>query len=219
MMAGTKKTQEPKEGLSNVTTDASIAADKALKDEESLRTKLGEMKEVIETPDMPSRLPKRWGTNKRLTFATPGTMQRDPFYIPEFVMTNSNPPVRRRVSTHRYIDGQLHILTPDGKAKYRWTNTGKIGIQQRYGFRFADYDGLFDGTNLFEKRQGNSIWNGDVVLMYIPLSGWEKIRRERAEIRAYMEGSYGSDFFQHAQDTGTPSFQEDARRGVREFMT
>jgi hypothetical protein len=211
------KKAEPKPDLSNVVTDASIEADVALTKEADLRKQLEDLKEIHATPDMPSRLPKRWGENKRLTFATPGTLQRDPFYIPEFVETKTSG-VRRRVSVHRYINGQLHILTPDGRAKYRWTSVGKIGIQKRYGFRFSPYDGMFDGSGLFEKRD-NRVWNGDVVLMYIGLDGWEDQRKRVRELNAYLEGSYGSDFFQTAQDTGTPSFVDDENRGVREFMT
>lgn len=206
-----------KQDLSNVTTDASIAADKALKEEETLQARLKERQEVEESPDMPTMIPKRWGDSRRLTFASPGTIQRDPFYIPEFVDTGSGG--KRRVAVHRYINGQLHVLTPDGRAKYRWTNRGKIAIQKRYGFRFSSFKGLFDGSGLFEKKEGDTVWNGDVVLMHIGLEHWEKKCRETAELRGYLEGAYGSQFFQNAQDTGVPSFQDDMRRGVREMMT
>lgn len=216
-VAEKKEEAAKRKKLEALETDASVAADKAMAAEQDLAEQIKERQEVEETPDMPSMLPKRWGENRRLTFATPGTLQRDPFYIPEFVETNTG--ARRRVSTHRHINGQLHILTPDCRAKYRWTNTGKIGIQKRYGFRFATYDGLFGGTGLFERKDGDTIWNGDVVLMFIPMAAWEKKRDETEEMKNYMEGGYGSQFFQHAQDSGTPSFQDDMGRGVREFMT
>jgi hypothetical protein len=204
--------------LMNVETDAQIAVAEAEKEELALAEKLKEQQEVEATPDMPTLLPKRWGDSRRLTFASPGTIQRDPFYIPETVETNESG-VRRRVAKHQWINGQLHVLTHDGRGKFRWTNPSKIGIQKRYGFRFASYDGLFKGTGLFEKRDGDTIWNGDVVLMWIPMAAWEKKCQQTKELKDYLEGSYGSDFFQASQDRGVPSFQDDMQRGVREFMT
>ena len=213
-----EKFTPPAKPLDNVVTDATIAADAALTDEQTLAEKLKEAQEVEGTPDRPSMLPKRWGESRRLTFATPGTMQRDPFYIPEFVETTDGR-IKRRVSYHQYINGQLHILTRDGRSKFRWTSLGKIDIQRRYGFRFENYDVLFGGTQMFEKRGGSQIWNGDVVLMSIGLDHWEKKVRETREIQNMMEGSYGSDFFHKAQSVGAPSFQDDVDRGVREYMT
>ena len=77
-----------------------------------------------------------------------------------------------------------------------------------------------DGLGLDEiERQGDTVWNGDVVLMYIPLQAWEAQRARVEELKNYMDGAYSSDFFQQAQDSGVPSFQDDTNRGVREYMT
>lgn len=194
------------------TTDADLAAEAALEAEQRLR----EMEEVQKTPDMPPRLPDRWG-DQRLTIATPGTLRDDPFYIPEFIEGADK--VMKRVATHRWINGQFHIFNRRGDCKFRWCAKQRIPVHKRYGFRYCSYRDLFEGTGYFESGPGDTIWNGDVVLMEISIDGWERQCRQTAELRSYMEGSYGNEFFQHGNTSGVPTFREDLDRGVREYMT
>lgn len=193
-------------------TDADIAVEAALGAEK----RLAEMERVMKTPDMPPGLPERWG-DKRLTIATPGTLRDDPFYIPEFVEGPNG--VQRRVAVHRWINGQFHILNAKGDGKFRWNARGRIGIHKRYGFRFVSYRKLFDGTGLFESGPGDTIWNGDVVLMEIGMEGWERMCRDTAELRGYLEGSYGNEFYHHGDSAGVHTFHEDLEKGTREYMT
>jgi hypothetical protein len=194
------------------TLDADAAVDAAINAEAAVR----EAEKVINTPDAPEWMPERWG-NQRLTIATPGNLKDDPFYIPETVETTAGGV--RRVATHRWIRGQFHILTPDGRGKYRWCSRQRSPIHKRYGFRFSSYSKLFNGTGLFESGNGDTIWNGDAVLMEISLDGWEKMVKDTADRRAFLEGSYGNEFFQRAQNVGAPSFKDDLNRDVREWMT
>lgn len=220
-MAGKKKSEivrkaETRQKLNKMgaVTDVDIAAEAALKSEAEARKELKEMEEVQSTPDKP--MPERWGY-QRLTIATPGTIAPDPFYIPETVELTTGG--RRRIATHRWIRGQLHVLTSDGQRKFRWCSRRKIPIHKRYGFRFASYRELFDNTGLFESGPGDTVWNGDAVLMSISLDGWERMRQQTEELRKWLDGSFGNEFFQKAQNAGVPSFQEDPDRGVREMMT
>ena len=218
-MATAQKAAEVKQKLGKDTLDIDPAINAAIEAEkttiETMKKKLEGMEEVLATPDLPKWMPERWG-NQRLTIATPGTMQNDPFYIPEFVDVGIS---RRRVATHRWIRGQFHILTPDGQGKYRWCSKRRIPVHKMNGFRFSSYKDLFTGTGLFEEGSGDTVWNGDAVLMQVSMDGYERFRRQVEETRAFFEGSHGNEFFQLAQNAGVPSFREDIDRGVREFVT
>ncbi len=221
-MATVQQAAEVKKKLGKDTLDIDPAIDAAIKAEQdtiaAMKARLKDMETVLNTPDAPKWIPERWG-DKRLTIASPGHMEMDPFYIPEYVETTNSPPRKRRVATHSWIRGQFQLLTADGRGKYRWCSRRRIPVHKMNGFRFASYEKLFKDTGLFESGSGDTVWNGDAVLMWVSLDGYDKFRRQVEETRAFLEGSHGNDFFHLAGQAGAPSFRDDLERGVREFMT
>ena len=65
----------------------------------------------------------------------------------------------------------------------------------------------------------HQIRNGDLVLMKISMSGWERMRKEKNNLQRALEGTFGDELFADGQRMGVPTFKEDFNRGVREYMT
>lgn len=183
---------------------------------EAMKLRVKEIEEVQRTPDMP----KRWRSDKGpLTIASPGDIVEDPSYIPEHVATRDG--VKRHIANHRIIDGQLVILTKDSQMKYRWgRNDGKrIPLHQRRGFVFEKYSQTFADTGLFTEGPGDTVKNGDLILMKIYLDAWEKMRAEKKRLQEALEGNIGSELFQMGADQGVPTFRDNMKSGTREYMT
>jgi hypothetical protein len=181
-----------------------------------MKAAIAEIDAVQNTPDMP----KRWGDKgERLTIATPGTMVDDPTYIPEYVRTRDG--FKRHVTNHRVIDGHMHILTPDSQEKLRWCRDDgrKIPLHQRRGFTYVKYSKTFADTGLFQEGPGDTVKNGDLILMKIYLDGWERMRKEKNNLQSLLEGAAGQELFQTGESTGTPTFKDNLETGVREFYT
>lgn len=186
---------------------------------EAAKAAVKEIEEIQNAPDFPKI--ERWGHKGPLTIASPGDIVEDPTYIPESVETNSGG--RRRIACHRIIEGQTVVLTADGRRKFRWCrykDATRISSHRRRGFRFEDYRKLFKGTGLFEDvGVDHQIHNGDLVLMSIPMDGWERMRAEKKRLQAALEASHGSELFDAGARAGVPTFKEDFNRGVREYYT
>ena len=181
-----------------------------------MKRNVAEINEVQHAPDMP----KRWGAGRgKMTIATPGTIVDDPTYIPEIVTTRDG--VQRNVSRHRVIDGQLVVLTADGQSKYRWCRDDgrKIPLHQRRGFTFEKYSATFEDTGLFTRGEGNTVRNGDIILMRIYLDGWEKMRAEKRRLQSILEGDTGGELFAAGAQAGVPTFKDNIKTGTREFYT
>lgn len=178
-----------------------------------------EWMQEVESISREPELPKRWGTQKRLTVATPGHLISDPTFIPETVELTTGG--SRRVATHRWIDGQFRILTADGSGVYRWCANipQRLSIHKSHGFRFSSYTKLFEDTGLFESNPSRWVINGDLVLMEISLDGWERQQTQARKIRSALEGAYGSELFAAGQRYGAPTFIENHETGVREYYT
>lgn len=179
---------------------------------------VAEIQELQDTPDMP----KRWGQgrHKSLTIASPGAIIEDATYIPEYVETYSGE--RRHVSSHRVINGQTHTLSADSTRKFRWcnyTNARKMALHRRRGFNFVKYTDLFEHTGLFEHGEGNRVLNGDLCLMEVSMDGWERMAAEKERLQRHLEGEEGGSLFRAGEQYGAPTFREDKKRGVREYMT
>lgn len=182
---------------------------------EEIKAAIVEIDEVQKTPDMP----KRWGDRGGLTIASPGNIVDDPTYIPEIVKTRDG--VARHVSNHRIIDGQMHTLTKDSREKYRWCRDDgrKIPIHQRRGYRFERYSQTFADTGLFTEGPGDTVKNGDLLLMKIYLGAWEKMREEKLRLQSALEGNQGNELFSAGASAGVPTFKENTKTGVREMYT
>ena len=105
--------------------------------------------------------------------------------------------------------------------KYRWCrNDGrKIPLHQRRGYVYEKYSATFEDTGLFQSGPGDTVKNGDLVLMKIYMDGWEKMRQEKKNLQAMLEGNIGSELFQTGADHGVPTFKDNIDTGVREFYT
>ena len=180
---------------------------------------VAEISAIEAQPDFPKV--ERWGARGKLTISSPGTIVEDPTYIPEFVETHGG--FKRRVCRHVVIDGQTVVLTADSQRKFRWCRKDdptRISTHKRRGFRFSSYPALFDDTGLFEESTGTKhVVNGDLVLMEISMDGWERMRAEKKRLQAALEGSYGNELFAAGARSGVPTFKDDMKRGVREYMT
>ncbi len=183
---------------------------------DAMKMAVKEIDEIQSTPD----LPKRWRSDRGpLTIASPGNIVEDPSYIPERVTTRDG--IERHVSNHRIIDGQAVILTKDSQMKYRWCrNDGrKIPLHQRRGYVYEKYSQTFADTGLFVQGPGDTIKNGDLILMKIYMDAWEKMRTEKKNLQAALEGAIGGELFQAGQDQGVPTFKDNIKTGTREFYT
>ncbi len=167
------------------------------------------------------QVPERWGEYRRLTLATPGHLLSDPTYIPEVVELRDG--TRRRVCKHVYIDGQLRFLSPDSTQKLRWAlnDPRKLAIYKSHGWRMVSFNKTFEGSGYFETNVQDWTINGDLVLVTISIDGWERQREEIRKRRAAMEGeeASASELFEVGRQTGTPTFVDDLKRGVRNYYT
>lgn len=184
---------------------------------DAMKLAIKEIEEVQSTPDMP----KRWrGDRGPMTIASPGDIVEDPTYIPEYVTTRDG--IKRHVANHRIIDGQLVILTKDSLMKYRWCRDDgrRIPLHQRRGYIYEKYSQTFEDTGLFQSGRGDTVKNGgDLILMKIYMDAWEKMRKEKRNLQAALEGAIGGELFQAGQDQGVPTFKDNIKAGTREFMT
>lgn len=207
-----------KGALKGHTLDIDPAVEQAIKSEETIEEKVAELQNIeAATQEEQSPLAQRWGNN-RLTDATPGHLAFDPSYIPEYIELSDRS--TRRISKHVYIRGQFRTLTADGHGFFCWSSRRKIKIRKAMGYKLAKWSELMEGSReIFEKGESDTIWNGDGVLMYVSLDGWERMRDRAVKLRSELEGAAGADFFRHASQANVPSFKDDLERGVREMMT
>jgi hypothetical protein len=177
-----------------------------------------DVEEMQAQPD----IPKRWGSDRgKLTILSPGNIVEDATYIPEYVRTFDGR--ERCVSRHRVINGNLHVLTPSADKKYRWclNDPQKFSLHKRRGWDTSRYSWLFADTGMFKAGLGDTVENGDLVLMEISLDGWDRICAEKRRLQALLESddAQGSELFAEGNRYGVPTFRDDIGRGVREFYS
>ena len=140
-----------------------------------------------------------------------GTRTKDRTYIPEFVFDEGIQAKRRATLPTDY--------------KYGWIQYELTDRYNHYGWKFCRYsgggqgmeDGGFDGTGLYTKTPEGYVRNGDCLLMFTPMRNWREILQEEQVLKDKWTRGPLDDFHNVGDKAGVKTFEDDTKRGVREF--
>jgi len=134
---------------------------------------------------------------RRLTNTAPSFMPPDFTEIPDMVDFNDG--TRRPVK--------------DPNRHYRWVRfqgrNPRVADRRLRGWRPVLYADTFEGSGLYEKTVNGYVANGDCILMWISMDGYEKIKRDIAAIKALRSGAVDDNFHSEMDKIGLESFEED----------